>query len=204
MFAAGDGNDTIHAYDTTVGRRDVLKLTDGLTAADIQISRSGDSLRVTLRDTGEVITVSGHFQKDGTTAHAIDAIEFDDGTVWDRAEIMKRSIGGTDGADTLYGTTGADELDGGAGNDTIWAKGGDDTVLGGDGNDTLYGEAGDDRLNGGAGDDTLWGGAGNDVLEGGEGRDNLIGEAGDDILIGGAGNDSLQGGEGSDTYGHLE
>jgi Ca2+-binding RTX toxin-like protein len=84
------------------------------------------------------------------------------------------------GNDTFTGSNGLATLikltvDGGAGNDTITGGDGDDVLLGGDGNDTLIGGRGNDQLFGGAGDDTIvWNpGDGSDIVEGQAGQDTL-------------------------------
>ena len=66
-------------------------------------------------------------------------------------------------------------LDGGAGNDTITGGDGDDLLIGGDGNDLVTGGRGSDTAQLGAGDDTfVWNpGDGSDVVEGGDGTDTL-------------------------------
>jgi Ca2+-binding RTX toxin-like protein len=67
-------------------------------------------------------------------------------------------------------------VDGGAGNDTITGGDGADHLLGGDGNDLITGGRGNDILFGGAGDDTFaWNpGDGSDVVEGQAGADTLL------------------------------
>lgn len=64
-------------------------------------------------------------------------------------------------------------VDGGAGNDTIRGSNGADQLLGGDGNDFVDGQQGNDVVSLGAGDDTFqWDpGDGNDVVEGQAGSD---------------------------------
>jgi RHS repeat-associated protein len=69
-------------------------------------------------------------------------VEFDDGTVWNLAQILTQ---GTGSDDVLLGSSAAD---------TLTALGGDDAVYGHDGNDTLDGGQGRDTLEGGFGDDT--------------------------------------------------
>jgi len=66
-------------------------------------------------------------------------------------------------------------LDGGAGNDTILGSNGNDVLLGGDGNDFIDGQQGNDTALLGAGDDTFqWDpGDGSDVVEGQDGFDTL-------------------------------
>jgi Ca2+-binding RTX toxin-like protein len=60
-------------------------------------------------------------------------------------------ITASDGLDGLIRLT----LDGGAGNDTITGGDGDDMILGGDGDDVLTGGAGHDTIDGGAGNNTV-------------------------------------------------
>ena len=155
---------------------------------------------MTLQSSGEVVTVSNQFLADGSE-YALNAIEFDDGTVWDAATIKATVQQGTAGDDRLYSDAVGDTLDGLAGNDVVYGADGNDTLHGGDDNDRLYGRNGDDMLYGDAGDDVIYGQAGNDSLDGGEGKDRLYGGDGDDTLRGGTGSgDYLAGNAGNDTY----
>jgi len=67
-------------------------------------------------------------------------------------------------------------VDGGAGNDTILGSNGIDTLLGGDGNDFIDGQQGNDVAFLGAGNDTFqWDpGDGSDVVEGQSGTDTML------------------------------
>jgi Ca2+-binding RTX toxin-like protein len=67
-------------------------------------------------------------------------------------------------------------VDGGAGNDTITGGDGNDTLLGGDGNDVVDGSAGNDTISLGAGDDVFeWApGDGSDAVDGGAGTDKMM------------------------------
>jgi Ca2+-binding RTX toxin-like protein len=67
-------------------------------------------------------------------------------------------------------------LDGGAGNDTITGGDGADMLIGGDGNDLVTGGRGNDTALLGTGDDTfVWNpGDGSDVVEGQDGTDTLL------------------------------
>ena len=67
-------------------------------------------------------------------------------------------------------------VDGGAGNDTILGSNGADVLLGGDGNDVIDANQGDDVAFLGAGDDTFqWDpGDGNDTVEGQAGTDTML------------------------------
>jgi Ca2+-binding RTX toxin-like protein len=77
-------------------------------------------------------------------------------------------------------------VDGGAGNDTILGSNGNDTLLGGDGNDFIDGQQGNDVAFLGAGNDVFqWDpGDGSDTVEGGDGTDTLLfnGSAGAEIF----------------------
>lgn len=67
-------------------------------------------------------------------------------------------------------------VDGGAGNDTILGSNGADLLLGGDGNDFIDGQQGNDVVFLGAGNDTFqWDpGDGSDVVEGQDGTDTML------------------------------
>jgi Ca2+-binding RTX toxin-like protein len=90
-------------------------------------------------------------------------------------------IQGLGGNDTITATTlPADviklTLDGGAGDDTIRGSQGADVFLGGDGDDFVFGDNGNDRAELGAGDDEFqWNpGDGNDTIEGQDGTDTML------------------------------
>ncbi|SDZ60258.1 Ca2+-binding protein, RTX toxin-related [Variovorax sp. YR266] len=201
LFGRGSGRDTAYDYDTVAGNVDTIQLGEGVSASDVQVLRSGDSLYLYIDGlTGDRLELQNYFYQEGVSAYAIENIRFADGTNWDLAAIKAKVIVPTEGNDSLIGYVGNDALTGLAGDDIIYGRAGDDTIDGGAGADTLYGEDGNDTLVGGAQDDTLNGGAGADLLQGGEGNDTLNGEAGNDTLDGGAGNDTLNGGAGNDTY----
>ena len=77
-------------------------------------------------------------------------------------------------------------IDGGTGNDTILGGNGNDTLLGGDGNDFIDGQQGNDTVFLGAGDDVFqWDpGDGSDIVEGQAGTDTMLfnGSAGNEIF----------------------
>src|SRR5262245_48360135 len=82
------------------------------------------------------------------------------------------SFTGSNGLATLIKLT----VDGGAGNDTIRGGDGADMLLGGDGNDFIDGNGGSDKAFLGAGDDTFqWDpGDGSDIVDGQEGNDAML------------------------------
>ena len=77
-------------------------------------------------------------------------------------------------------------VDGGAGDDTILGSNGSDLLIGGDGNDFIDGQQGNDVALMGAGDDVFqWDpGDGSDTIEGQDGHDNMLfnGSAGAEIF----------------------
>jgi Ca2+-binding RTX toxin-like protein len=87
---------------------------------------------------------------------------------------FKRSIRGTQSADSLKGGDESDQITGLRGADTLQGQGGDDILNGGLGDDSLVGANGNDVLTGGSNNDTLDGGNGNDTLTGGNGADTFV------------------------------
>ncbi|CAH0244973.1 Bifunctional hemolysin/adenylate cyclase [Pseudomonas sp. Bi70] len=166
LFGRGDGYDRISNYDLTAGRVDVLQLAEGIVQSDIRLNRSSNNdLVLTIRDTGDSVSVLNFFAKDGATGYTINRIAFANGSFWDLEQIKQQVLQSTDGADTLFGYSTDDLISGGAGNDIL---------IGNQGKDHLSGGNGNDRLEGGEGNDTLDGGAGNDYLTGGEGSDTYV------------------------------
>jgi Ca2+-binding RTX toxin-like protein len=194
VYARGDGHDVI--YDGSFeGNDDRLQL-QGIAVDAIGLQRMGGDVKLVIAesaagagDGGSVTLIDNLDERYGT---GVDAIDFDDGTQWTRADLRSTVLqqATTPGDDVIEGFNTSDLLSGGAGADTL---------SGLDGNDTLRGGAGDDVLEGGWDHDTLEGGDGNDVLDGGRGDDVLAGGAGEDTLIGGYGYDIFDGGAGSDT-----
>ncbi|WP_460077456.1 putative Ig domain-containing protein, partial [Roseibium sp. ROS1] len=169
LFGPGSGNDTIDpdvpVYSSdSVG--DIVRFIGGLTATDIEISRTGSNdnltdLVITITATGETLTVLDQFGAFGELKNVITRFEFDDGTVWTDDDILARFTTATDQADTLLG------------------DGFDNILAGGKGNDVLSGSYGDDELHGGEGTDILDGGSGDDtyVLELGDGIDTILADS---------------------------
>ncbi len=164
LFGRISGQDTILSQDSTANKRDVLKLAAGVLPTDIDLIRNIDDLILTIRDTGDRVTVAGYFVNDSVSPSSLEAIEFNNGTTWDFAavKVMLPSLG-TEGYDQIRGYNTAEVIDGLGGNDVIEGRGGDDVITGGAGNDTLFGQEGNDTLDGGIGNDSLQGGAGNDT-----------------------------------------
>ena len=196
----------------------MLRFKAGITAADLNIIRSGAHLILGIKGTTDQVTVQGFFANNIIDhRYGVDRIEFADGSTLSDADISAvlpistsgndtiwtlntdDTINAGDGDDVVYAAGGSDIINGDAGADTLYAGAGNDAVSGGVDNDTLYAEAGDDAVDGGAGNDRVDGGDGVDTLEGGTGNDQLYGGAGNDALSAGTGADALYGEAGDDT-----
>ncbi|WP_430885365.1 calcium-binding protein [Fusibacter sp. JL216-2] len=200
-FNLGDGMDTILEFDgSNSNAKDKIVFGEGITPESLVLKKSSSDLIIKIKGYEDQICVKNYYSTSDSYRYKIEALEFSDGTVWDKEKIESHPVEGTSGDDTYKGTNSNDHFNGLEGADTVYGYGGNDTLNGGVDEDTLYGYGGNDLLNGGADDDTLYGNDGNDILDGGTGSDTLYGGSGDDVLIGGSGNDHLEGHYGSDTY----
>ncbi len=158
-FGIGSGNDTVDEQaryiDVTVGlgglanslENDIVRF-KGLTLSDVSFKRlsAAPDLTVTIRATGETLTVKGQFDgfQTGFFAaqwlHRIEHFEFADGSVLNWQQVAALATTGTDGADQLWGDLYADRMLGGKGNDILSGGGkGDEYVFNlGDGQDVVY------------------------------------------------------------------
>jgi len=154
-------------------------------------SVTGGTLVVPGTEANDSISITS----DGTTATVVRSGQT---LLFSNASVVRVSVSGLGGDDTIISTAFASVLGGGPGNDSIVGSGFGDNLNGGQGNDTLQANFGPDTLNGGVGDDVLRAGKGFDLALGGDGNDSLIGGLGNDTLIGDAGNDTLDGGDQDD------
>lgn len=185
-FGVGDGQDNIKtSNDTTANRLNVLEFKADIVPSGVDVSRSGNSLVLTLAGTNDTVTVEDFFLNDDpeNDHNPLQQIKFADGTVWTLHDIVDRMLVCTDSMDNRTGTVWADTINGGAGMDGLDGRAGNDVIDGGDDIDHLIGGDGSDRLNGGAGIDIVEGGDGNDRIDGGTDIDVLIGGAGDDTYF---------------------
>ncbi|WP_264373117.1 calcium-binding protein [Pelagibius marinus] len=218
IYARGDGNDIIVEEEDRFssapgGTADTLVL-QGIGPADVSFARSGNHITLLIAEStpgaGDGGSIELRNNLNEYYSRGIDEIQFDDGTVWTRADLRAGWLAqaSTENDDLLEGFTSSDVISGGAGNDTILAGNGNDTIDAGDGNDTVAAGSGNDSVFGGAGDDTILGddgndtidaGAGNDTVNAGSGNDSVVGGAGNDYLTGSHDNDTVEGGEGNDA-----
>lgn len=198
-YIYGGGQDVI---DNTGGGVDGVFFSNGITAAQLAFTRTGDDLLITVNgDANSTVKVAGHFLGGD---FAIDFVQPASGAMLDTAAINALAGGGSNppaGNDGDYPSV----VTGTASGEQLLGTGGRDLIKGLGGNDTLFGFGADDKLDGGDGDDYLSGGngshngSGNDILVGGAGVDTLVGEDGNDQMFGGAGNDNYVYGGGADT-----
>ncbi len=163
-FGPGSGHDTINESRFNIWDDDPneVHFSAGVLPSDVQISRNGTDLVLTLASTGDTLTVTEQF--DTNSDRYVESYVFTDGTVWTRADMVAAVA-------TMTGTSG---------NDTLVGAPIDETFYGLEGNDVLNGDGGADQMFGGAGDDTIFADGGNDTLEGGTGNDHLEGSSGGD------------------------
>lgn len=145
-FGRGDGNDTLIEDSWQQGETDRIEFKVGVAPSDVRLERVrtvngwqvSDDLKITIRDTGEALTVKNHFNE--SNRYAVEEIAFADGTLWDAETIKSRSLLGETGNDELRGFNGRDDvLVGGAGNDILEGGSGSDTYRFGmgDGQDVI-------------------------------------------------------------------
>jgi Ca2+-binding RTX toxin-like protein len=139
IFAKGDGSDTLDNPGSGYQRNDTLDLTNIL-PSEVQLTRSGNQLIVSVPSTGDSFTALWEFYNN-STAYGINAIKFADGTIWDRTAITANAwILGTAGNDSITLPSDGVTVDAGKGNDTVAVSGtGSDQIVfaKGDGNDIL-------------------------------------------------------------------
>ena len=206
VWRKGDGSDAIIDDDNNAAFSDKLVLED-VGPGDVRFSRSGANLLITIRSTGEVITIANQFRdinnivKDwNNTKYGIEAVQFASGVVWDRKKIMTAiSNLGLDVQTNKYKDpvtwieygyfqdelghtgTGVDREFPSPGTMIIGAF---DTVLGNGADEQIDGSIGGGSIDGSPGGNYFDGRGGNDFLIGGIGDDGLRGGDGDDILYG--------------------
>ena len=158
VFNLGDGQDVINNSPVDIFNQngfDRLVFGVGINPSDIELRGNGVDLILAIKGTLDSVTLVGAL---ANVASGLDAIEFADGTVWDRWQIeqMPLMVVGN-GNNILNGMSGNDTLTGSATNDLLIANAGNDILIGGLGSDTLNGGSGSDTyiFNLGDGSDVL-------------------------------------------------
>ncbi|MGR9148099.1 calcium-binding protein [Rhizobium leguminosarum] len=211
IWRKGDGSDTIIDNRSDTAGFDKLVLSD-VGPGDIELSRAGTSLRITILSTREVIEITDQFSGIdnivddwNSTKLGLESIQFGNGAQWSRETIMKGIVNiGLDteiffAQDPLTGgvivSYFEDEL--GHRGDVIdlsspYFNGMNYSGI----HDIKYGSEFDDTIGGAnvnPADLTVASTEGSNYFDGRGGNDTLTGGAGHDALIGGDGADTLYG-----------
>ena len=144
-----DGNESISDTGTSIYEIDTLRIsTVAPSAVDLYRLSGSNDLRIEVSNGAG--TIQTHIVRnqfaDPTSGVGIEAIEFANGTIWTRANILAYT--GTYGSGSNN-----NNFVGSASNDRMFGRGGDDTLTGGDGDDYLIGGTGIDSIYGGNGMD---------------------------------------------------
>ena len=200
VFGLNYGHDRVK-YSNENNKIQLLNVNLG----DIDIHRQDNNLLILIKNTNDSLLLERYFS-DISTVIRNEYIEFNNGVIWNKAEIIQQLLKPTSGDDVIIGFDGEQNtLYGLTGNDRIIGNNQDDQLYGGDDDDDLSGynyylDAGNDLIFGGNGNDRIYSGTGNDELYGGDGDDVIDNYGGNDIIIGGSGDDKLYGGNGHNTY----
>jgi Ca2+-binding RTX toxin-like protein len=85
-FARGDGQDTIHDYDTTAGNRDSVQFGPDITAQALWFARQGNDLTVRLlHGQQETISITNWF---ASTAYQVEEFKLGDGSMLQSARVQ--------------------------------------------------------------------------------------------------------------------
>ncbi|MBV9701212.1 MAG: cadherin-like domain-containing protein, partial [Methylobacteriaceae bacterium] len=127
IFNAGYGQLRISEQDFNPAADNILRLGTGIVPASVVVSADGDgNLFLTLGGNGDRIQLDGMF---ASAVRGVQSVQFADGTLWTRQQMIAMEMTGSSGNDVLYGTTGADVIDGKGGNDYEQGNGGNDTFI---------------------------------------------------------------------------
>jgi Ca2+-binding RTX toxin-like protein len=91
-FSRGSGIDFINNGNRGEGDYDVIQFGADVSADDVRLARSGDSLVIDIAGTDDRIYVIGHFLEAGDwrPGGAVDALQFADGTTWTAIQLLER------------------------------------------------------------------------------------------------------------------
>ncbi|MBY3378945.1 calcium-binding protein [Rhizobium laguerreae] len=208
IWRKGDGSDTIIDNRSDTVGFDKLVLSD-VGPGDIELSRAGTSLRITILSTREVIEITDQFSGIdnivddwNSTKLGLESIQFGNGAQWSRETIMKGIV--NIGLDT-HTVFGQDPLTGGVivsyFEDELGHRGDVIDISSPYFNGMNYSGIHDVKY-GSDSSDTIGGANVNpadSTVASTEGANYFDGRGGNDILTGGAGHDALIGGDGADT-----
>ena len=125
IFGKGFGQDTVYNHDSD-NSVDTLRFTDGWKASDFHFIRNGNDLLIKAKTGTDQVQVSNYFSNDAATPHAVNQIEFDDGTKLDIAAVKQLMLRGGNGSDQLFAYEAGSTLSGFGGDDYLYGKKGND------------------------------------------------------------------------------
>ena len=128
IFGRGYGHDVIYdsGDDDNGGGADTIRFAN-LNLADVSFSRTALDLIVTIKDTGETLTLKDQYVRAGAQDKAVETFVFADQTVdFARYNPDKMDLVGSSADETIIGSDFSERLDG---------RGGDDILIGDDGGD---------------------------------------------------------------------
>src|SRR5258707_235484 len=102
IFNAGYGHLDISEYDANPNADNVLKLGTGITESSVAVTSDGTSIILTIGSSGDRITLD-YMKSNPNPQNGVQAVQFVDGTVWTRAQVLAMAMLGTTGNDVLYG-----------------------------------------------------------------------------------------------------
>lgn len=84
LFGKGSGHDRINSWDNNPNKLDLIQFEENVTAAEVQVTRWGNDLILTITSTGDTMTVTNHFLRTNPfSIYKIEQVKFSsDNTVW--------------------------------------------------------------------------------------------------------------------------
>ena len=92
FFGKGSGQDTVNSYDTTVGKIDTVQFDASVAPSEVQVSRLGNDLVLSINGTTATLTIQQYMDNDGASAYTVEQIKFSNGTIWDVAAINAKLL----------------------------------------------------------------------------------------------------------------
>lgn len=92
VWGRGSGQDIIVNFDAGKPSGDTVQLGADIAEADLGMSRQGNDLILSVNGTSDQLTVANYFENAGKGANALEKIRFADGTSWNHAAVLSRTI----------------------------------------------------------------------------------------------------------------
>lgn len=89
-FGARSGSDVVINDESSAGDFDSVVIEEGLVQADIEVEKSGNDLRLVVREAQSVLTLADWFLE---SAGRVDTVRFSDGTTWTAMQLRDWGLG---------------------------------------------------------------------------------------------------------------